>query len=208
MDAISKAKPGGVLIGQGQRIGRDIDGIDGGFRPFPGQGKRNDATAGADIQDPGWFGHWQREEDLHQVLRLRPRNEGAGVAKEGAAVEVDRTEKVLERLAGGPAFHEVAQGVELAFAERAVEFQVEIDAFFPQDVREEQLGIEARAFDGVLLEVPSRGGNDLLNRFQQVLMKGDARPLARALGKSREQWDSARLCACSIWTAFPASVAI
>jgi len=83
-------------------------------------------------------------------------------------MELDGAEEVLEGLTGGAALHEGAEGFELAVAEGAVEFQVEIDAFFPEDVGEEQLSIEARAFDFMFGEVACGGRDDLLDGFQGI----------------------------------------
>lgn len=101
------------------------------------------------------------------MLSLGARDEGACVAEEGAAVELDGAEEVLEGLAGGAAFHEEAEGVEDGLAEGAVEFEVEIDAAFAEEVGEEELGIEAGALDAVFFEVTGGGGDDVLHGFHE-----------------------------------------
>jgi len=89
-------------------------------------------------------------------------------------VEFDGAQQVLERFAGGPAFHQIAQGVEFAVAQGAVEFEVKVDAFFPQDVGEQKLRIEPRALDTVFLKVTGGGRDDLLDRLQGLSIKSDA----------------------------------
>ena len=155
---------------------------------------------------------------LHEVLRLRTWDEGALVAEEDAAVEVHRAEEMLERLAGGAAFHEDAEGVEFALAEGAVEFEVEVDALFlAKDVGEEPLGIEAGALDAVLIEVAGGGCDDVLDGFQGGSLnrreEGEQRGclagcFRRALGKWGAGWKSGGLCACSILIVFRGSAGI
>ncbi len=168
-DAVREAEPGRILGGKGERIRGDIDGIDGGIRPLGGEGEADDAAACAYIEDGRGFGG-EGEEELDQVLGLRARDEGACVAEEDAAMELDGAKEVLEGLAGGPALHQAAQGVEFAVAEGAVEFEVEIDALFAQDVGEEELGIEARTFNLVFAQVTGGGGDDFLHGFHAGTM--------------------------------------
>ncbi len=81
-------------------------------------------------------------------------------------MEFDGSQQVLERLAGGAAFHQIAQRLEFRLAQGAVKFEVEIDPFLAQDMGEEEFGIEPRALDAVFLEVAGGGGNDFLHGFQ------------------------------------------
>jgi hypothetical protein len=206
-DAGGEGEEGGVFGGEGEGIRGDVDGVDGGVGPLGGKGEGDYATADADVEDEGGFVR-KGEEEFDEVLGLVAGDEGAWIAEEGAAVELDGAEKVLEGLAGGTAFHEEAEGIEFAVGEGAVEFEVEFEAFFAENVREEELGVEAGALDAVFLEVTGGGCDDVLHGFQGASIKADARELARALGKWAGQWKSAALCAFSISIVSRASAAI
>lgn len=183
-DTVRKAELGGVFGGEGEGIGRDVDGIDGGGWPLGGEGEGDDAAAGAGIED-GCGLESEGEEELDQVLGLRPGDEGAGIAEEGASMELDGAEEMLERLAGGAAFHQVAQGVEFAFAEGAVKFEVEVDAFFPEHVGEQMFGVQARAFNAMLLKITGGGGDDFLHVLHGIVTDDGTLPWERQSPRRR-----------------------
>jgi len=168
-DAVREGEAGGVLGGKGEGGWGDVDCVDLGVWPLGGESECDHAGAGAGVEDAGGFGGGEGgvgDEELDEVLRLGARDQGAFVAEEGAAMELGGAQEMLQGLAGGAAFHEEAEGVEFAVAEGAVELEVEVDAFFCEDVRQEVLGVQAWALDAVFLEITGGGGEDLLHGFQ------------------------------------------
>ena len=76
------------------------------------------------------------------------------VRDEESAAEIHRSKQVLERFALCPRLNQFPQGCQFAFAQRTVELHVKFDPFFAQNMSHEVLGVEARAFDPMFLEIP------------------------------------------------------
>jgi len=166
-DPVRKAEPDGVFRGQREGAGGDIDGVHIGLRPLERQGKGDDPAASPHVQDAGRFIR-QRGDQFHQVLGLVPRHQGALVAEEAAAVELNGAQQMLERLSRGAPFHQFPHRVQLPVAQGPVKFQVQIDPFLAQHVGQEVLRIQARALDSMLLQVACGGCDDFLNSFHKV----------------------------------------
>lgn len=171
IDTACEAEARGVFRGQGQGVRGNIHGIDSGLGPFGSQAQGDDAAPGADVQDARRL-CGEGQEEFDELLGLRTGDERPRIAKEGAAMEFHRPEEVLERLAGSAALHQDAERLQFALAQGAVEFQVQVNALLAEDVGQEVLRIEARAFDAMFLEVTGGGGDDFLHRFQQGSNQG------------------------------------
>ena len=73
------------------------------MRSLGGEGERDAAGTGTDVEHPGGGGEREGERYLHQQLRLRPRNEHTLVDDELPAEEFAPAPKVGHGLAGRPA---------------------------------------------------------------------------------------------------------
>ena len=93
---------------------------------------------------------------LNQFLRLRSRNERAFVAKKNIPAKLDRAEQMLERLVLSPPSDQFADWRQFRFGQIALEFQVNIEPFPPERMRQQMLGIQARIFNPVFLEIRGR----------------------------------------------------
>src|SRR6266481_8967915 len=63
---------------------------------------------------------------------------------------------MLKRFPFAATLHQIAQWRELRFSQHTLKFQVQLDPFPPQHVREQMFGIQPRIFDVVLLEICCR----------------------------------------------------
>ena len=52
-DAVGELVAGGVIGGEGESVGREVGGVDGGGGEFEGEGEGDDAGAGADVEEGG-----------------------------------------------------------------------------------------------------------------------------------------------------------
>lgn len=52
-DAIGEGMARGVFLGEGKGVGREVGGVDGSGGEFEGEGDRDDAAAGADVEEVG-----------------------------------------------------------------------------------------------------------------------------------------------------------
>src|SRR5207247_787565 len=71
---------------------------------------------------------------------------------------------MLERLVLSPSSHQFANWRQLRFGQIALEFQVNIEPFPPERMRQQMLRIQARIFDPALLKIRSRRLQDFENR--------------------------------------------
>ena len=90
------------------------------------------------------------------MLGLRPGNKSAFVAKENLPGELDGAEQMLERLALSAASNEFPQRRQLRFGQGAFELQIKVEPFPPQNMREQMLRVQPRAFYSTLLEIAGR----------------------------------------------------
>ena len=86
------------------------------------------------------------EDELNQFLCLRPRNERAFVTKKNIPAKLHRAEQMLERLVLSPSSDQFAHRRQFRFGQIALEFQVEIDPFPSERMRQQMLGIQAADF--------------------------------------------------------------
>src|SRR5438105_6830496 len=63
---------------------------------------------------------------------------------------------MLKRFPFAATLYQIAQWRELRFSQHTLKFQVQLDPFPPQHVREQMLRIQPRIFDAVLLEICCR----------------------------------------------------
>ena len=119
-----------------------IHGGDFSVPVFEGQSQGQRPTAGAQIEDPlRCFGQ-PSDDVIDQLFRLMTRDESAIVDFKREPVELSCADDVLQRLAGGAAFDQRAQGVELGLREWAIQVQIEIETLQPERVRDQDICIE------------------------------------------------------------------
>ena len=133
-----------VFGGQSEGFRALIHGGDFSVPVFEGQSQGQRPTAGAQIEDT--LRRFSQPPDgvVDQLLRLMTRDESAGVDFKREPIELRRADDVLQRLAGGAAFDQRAQGVELGLREWTIQVQIEIEALQPERVRDEDVCIELR----------------------------------------------------------------
>jgi hypothetical protein len=75
---------------------------------------------------------------------------------------------MLERLALAAAPDQFAQGRQFRFRQEAFELEVKFDALALDRMREQMLGIQARALDVALLEISGRRLQDFENGHEKI----------------------------------------
>ena len=95
-----------------------------------GEGERDDAAAGADVEHARVCRPGEIAEIFDQLFGFRARDERAFVARENVLGEFDRPEKMLERLALAASLDEFAQRRQLRLGERTLELEIKLDSFF------------------------------------------------------------------------------
>jgi len=187
----------GILTGQDQGLRGEIDADHLDVRKEERQRKGNDARAGADIHQracqpaPGEA----RTHPFHQFFRLRPGDQRTRITRERSSAKLRGAEQMLEWLPRRAAPQQVAQGRELRLAERAVEFQIEIEPSFSKHLREEMLGVEAGTF-GPASAQPFGGG---LEHFEERLHASSPAPASRnrsASSSDRSAWIISSMSPC------------
>src|SRR5207249_6080928 len=89
-----QVEPGRVLIRERERIVRNIDSNYFCLGKFDRQAKRNNAAAGSDIQN---FGFWISDfgfEEFNELLCLRPRHQRAFITKKDVPAKFDGAEQM------------------------------------------------------------------------------------------------------------------
>ena len=109
-----------------------------------------------------------RNQKFHQLLRLRPRNQRAFIAKKTASAKFHRPEQMLQRLTLAASPNEFTQRRQFRFAERPIEIQIKLDPLPSQRVREQMLGIQARTLDAALLKIRACGLKNLQDRLRRA----------------------------------------
>ena len=103
-----------------------------------------------------------RQNELHQLLGLRPRNQRPRIRGEGVSEKLDSAEKVLKWPPLPALPDKIAQGGAFSLSQRTLELQVKLDpVFLFKDMSQQMLRIQARAFDTLPGQVVGRGGEDL-----------------------------------------------
>ncbi len=162
-DAFRESEPRGIFARQRERIVGNIHRLHARLRPRCGERERDHAASGAHIQDA--IGRRFLQQQLAKLLRLRPWDQCAFVAKESAPEELDRPEQMLQRFARRPALHQPAEWLQHTIFERAVEFHVQIHPLFPEHVREQVLDVQPRTFDAAFLQIGRRRLDDFEHGF-------------------------------------------
>src|SRR5438876_926382 len=70
--------------------------------------------------------------------------------------EIERSQKMLERLALNTAPHQFTQRRQFRFSQFALEFQIKLHARSSQHIRHQMLCVQTRTLDVVLLEIRRR----------------------------------------------------
>ena len=116
-DAASEAEAAGVVVGDSEGGGRDIDGGEVGVFEDGGERDGDGAGAGADIGNMKMrvgLGAGPVEDGFDEMLGLGAGDEDVGGDAEGEAEELLRASEVLERVLRGAAGNERAEGSEIA----------------------------------------------------------------------------------------------
>src|SRR5204863_6775126 len=72
------------------------------------------------------------------------------------STKFSRAQQMLKRLALAATLHQIAQWRELGFSQHTLKFQVQLNPFPSEHVREQMLSIQPRIFDAVFLEICCR----------------------------------------------------
>jgi hypothetical protein len=135
----------GVLAGDGEGPGTEIDGDDGAAE-FGGEGDTDGAGAGAGVSD-GAEGLWEGEDELDEVFGFGPGDEDAGGYLEVTGEEFLAAGDVLDGFAGD-ALVEVAAVVDPGeFGEGVAGVAEKENALFLERVHEKEFGGEAGGLD-------------------------------------------------------------
>lgn len=108
-DAVRGAEPVGIPGRHRQGAGGQIDRHRPGAGDLQREGHREDAGAGADVEDPGRLRQPQLERHLHEMLGLRPWDQHPRVDGERPPPELPLAGQVGDRLAGEAARQEIAE---------------------------------------------------------------------------------------------------
>jgi hypothetical protein len=136
----------GVVAGDGESGGRDVDGGEGGVLEDGGDGDGDCAGAGAYVGDAEmWVRLLTRpvEDGFDEVFSFGARDEDVARHAEGEAEELLRAGEVLQRMLRGAAGGEVAEGIEVRRGEIVVGVSEEPGAVAVEDVGEQGLGVAA-----------------------------------------------------------------
>jgi hypothetical protein len=146
-DALGEAASFGVVMGNGEGGGRDVDGGDGGVLEDGGERDGDGAGAGADVGDVEvriGLGASPVEDGFDKMLGLGPRDEHVRGDAKFEAEELLGAGEVLEWLLRSAAGGKRAEGVEVGRREFVVEVGEEPGAVAVEDVGEQGLGVAAR----------------------------------------------------------------
>lgn len=145
----------GVAAGHGERVGREVDGVDGDRRTLGGEGDRDAPRARAEVGRGG-----RREVvgqglqgQLDEALGLGPRHEHARVDGEAPTVEIPAPDDVRHGLALPTAGDEAAEGRQLGVGQGLLVAEVQVEAAQPEGVGEENLCVEAGRIEAATGEV-------------------------------------------------------
>src|ERR1041385_248733 len=128
-DAIGNPEPPGIFARERERVRGKINGVQLRIWKTRGEGERDDAAAGSDIEHAWIFRPGKIAQILDQLLGFGARDEGALVGYENMLGEFNRAEQVLERLALPASPNELPQRRQLGFGEGAFEFKIELNSF-------------------------------------------------------------------------------
>ncbi len=142
----------GVFARKPQRVVARIHGDHPGTGEEPGEGERKCTAAGAKVEHGGRRCSHGVLDEFDQLFRLRARDKHAPVDLEREIEKRRAAEHVGERFALPTTAHQGTDHLEFRITERPLELQVDLHAADVESVRDDQLGIEPRAFDPVFPE--------------------------------------------------------
>jgi len=132
--------------------------------PFGGQGETEHARTTTHVENHLLGRQVHGEQKFGEFFRFRARDQRPGVGLEGAAVELDLAEEVLDRHAFAAQFECLAQRLQDGFLERAVELHVKVHPGALELMGHQQLHVAARVRDAALLQIESAFVDSLENR--------------------------------------------
>ena len=157
--------PRRVFRREREGFGRDVASGHGGLRSFQGEAEGDHPASGSHIKGPLKIAGGQHE--FHELLGFRARDQRPRVGGESLAEKLDRPEQVLERTPLRTLPDEIAQRSPFLLAQRPLEFEIELDpVLFSEDVGQEVLRIQARAFHALFAKVVRRRGQDFEDRHR------------------------------------------
>ena len=118
--------PNRILASKAKCFDRNIRCGNSHARAFKSQRNRDDSRARPNIKNADliWSNGKMLDDQLHELLGLRPRNKGSLVAEKGSSKKFSRPQKVLERSSCSPIADQPAKRRSLGFRERPVELEV------------------------------------------------------------------------------------
>lgn len=144
-DAVGEMMTLGVVAGDGERGGRDVERGERCERKRMGERDGDGPRTGADVGDAdGRVAGQPLQRGFHEVFGFRARDEDVGRDAEREAVEFLFSGDVLDRLVPGAALDPLAVGGELPGRERRIGVGEQEGAVDPGGAHEEQLGVAAR----------------------------------------------------------------
>lgn len=147
------AEARGVEAGEVEGVLADVSEDDFTQGPGFGETEADAAGAGGHVEHTRWRYGKLFEDELNESFGLRTRDEGAVVADELMAAELDGAEEVLKRLPFPTTAQEVAQSGQMRLGHGFVEAEVEIEPAAAEDVRKEVLHVEPSFLDLAFLQI-------------------------------------------------------
>jgi hypothetical protein len=144
----------GILIGERQRIGREIGRGYFCARVLLGDRQGDRTRAGADVEHPRALAPLEEgEAAVDHDLGLGPRYECARVGLQNETAKPPLAEHVRERLATPPSADELAYPAPLGLGQRAIVLRIQVNPFQVERVSEQMLGVEPRSGNAPCREV-------------------------------------------------------
>ena len=143
-DAVVEVEARAIVARAGEGGERKVGGDEAPARPLGGEGERDRAGSGADVERPRLGGQREGERDLDDRLGLGARDEDAIVDLELAAEELLPAEVVSGRLAALAARDELAEAALLGLRQRGIVMGEKGDLIAAEDVGEEEARFAAR----------------------------------------------------------------
>ena len=136
----------GVLPGNGQRVGAQVNGRDVTVRALAGDGHGNRAAAGAEIKDfgPVLIGD-SFQGGLHEQFRFRPGDQGMAVHPECHGTEFLLPGQVSDGVPGAPAVQQAQEIRDGTLRRGHFRAGVQAAPVRSECGREQHLGIKARS---------------------------------------------------------------
>ena len=152
-NTIGQTQPLSVFPSERESIFRNICGDDLSLGRFRGEAKSDDAAAGPNIQYFRFSIFDFRFDQFHELLGLGSGHHRAFITNKSVAAKLDGSEQMLKRFALSAPLDQIAQRCQLRFVKLALEFQIQLDPFPAQHMREQVLRIQTWTLDVVLLEI-------------------------------------------------------